>query len=75
MALRAALRHARLVAACELLTAWQAAALAAAAGQPRIAPGGAADLITAVSGQVDPIAADRPLGPDIERLANGAMFS
>jgi histidine ammonia-lyase len=75
MTLRAALRHARLVTACELLTAWQAAALAAAAGQPRIAPGGAADLIAAVSGQVDPIAADRPLGPDIERLANGAMFS
>ena len=75
MTLRAALRHARLVTACELLTAWQAAALAAAAGQPRIAPGGAANLIAAVSGQVDPIAADRPLGPDIERLANGAMFS
>ena len=75
MTLRSALRHARLVTACELLTAWQAAALAAAAGQPRVAPGGAADLIAAVSGQVDPITADRPLGPDIERLAGGALFS
>jgi histidine ammonia-lyase len=69
--LRAALRHARLVTACELLTAWQAAALAAAAGQPRVTAGGAADLIAAVSRQVDPITADRPLGPDIERLAAG----
>jgi histidine ammonia-lyase len=73
MTLRAALRHARLVTACELLTAWQGAALAGAAGQPRIASGGAADLIAAVSGQVDPITADRPLGPDIERLANGIL--
>jgi histidine ammonia-lyase len=67
--LRAALRHARVVAACELLTAWQAAALAAAAGEPRIVSGGAASLITAVSERVKPIEADRPLGPDIELLA------
>jgi len=71
--LRAALRHARLVTACELLTAWQAAALAAAAGQPRAAAGGAADLIAAVSREVEPITADRPLGPDIERLATGFL--
>ncbi len=70
--LRAALRHARLVTACELLTAWQAAALTVAAGDPRVGPGGAADLIAAVSEQMDPITADRPLGPDIDRLALGA---
>jgi histidine ammonia-lyase len=63
--LRAALRHARVVAACELLTAWQAAALAAAAGEPRIVSGGAASLVAAVSERVKPIEADRPLGPDI----------
>jgi histidine ammonia-lyase len=68
--LHAALRHARLVTACELLTAWQAAALASAAGQPRVGPGTAASLIAAVSERVDPILADRPLGPDIERLAD-----
>jgi histidine ammonia-lyase len=84
-ALRAALRHARNVAACELLTAWQAARLggwgdeaeaggagaggggAGASGAG--AGGGARELAARVSGLIAPIDADRPLGPDIERLA------
>jgi len=68
-ALRAALRHARVIAACELLTAWQAAALAGGPG-----PGGAADLAGRVSALVEPITADRPFGEDIERLAAGTWL-
>jgi histidine ammonia-lyase len=89
-ALRAALRHARNVAACELLTAWQAARLggwgdeagaggagaggggAGASGAGGVsAGGGARELAARVSGLIAPIDADRPLGPDIERLAAG----
>ena len=84
-ALRAALRHARVVAACEVLTGWQAAALAggddrAAAGGPGATgaagsgagAGRARDLAAQLSGLIAPIDTDRPLGPDIERLADGA---
>jgi histidine ammonia-lyase len=71
-ALRAGLRHARVVAACELLTAWQATQLAGwGAGASE---GGARELAARVSGLIAPIDADRPLGPDIERLADGAGF-
>jgi histidine ammonia-lyase len=77
-ALRAALAHARAVVACELLTAWQATQLAgwaaadsgaaaAAAGEGR-----ARDLAARLSGLIPPIDTDRPLGPDLERLAGGA---
>ncbi|HEU5419892.1 MAG TPA: aromatic amino acid lyase [Streptosporangiaceae bacterium] len=64
MNLRAALRHARLVTACELLTAFQAATLAGDA-----VPDGCAGLLATLTGLVEPVTADRPLGPDIERLA------
>jgi histidine ammonia-lyase len=89
-ALRAALRHARVVAACEVLTGWQAAALAGwddraaaggagggGAGAGGAGAGGAGagrtrDLAAQLSGLIAPIDTDRPLGPDIERLADGA---
>jgi histidine ammonia-lyase len=69
MNLRAALRHARLTAACELLTGFQAAMLA---GRPLA--GGAAELLAALAGVIEPVTADRPMGPDIERLAAGAWL-
>ena len=70
-ALTAALQHARAVAACELLTGWQAARLA---GWDDGAGGGARDLAARLSGLIEPIDADRPLGPDIERLAGGGWL-
>jgi histidine ammonia-lyase len=70
-ALRTALRHARAVAACELLTGWQAARLA---GWDDGAGGGARELAARLSGLIEPIDADRPLGPDIERLAGGGWL-
>jgi histidine ammonia-lyase len=71
-ALRAALRHARNVAACELLTAWQAARLGGRGDEA--GAGGAREVAARVSGLIAPIDADRPLGPDIERLAAGAWL-
>ena len=68
MNLRAALRHARLVAACEALTAYQAAVLAGGLA------GSSADLVTALARVAEPVTADRPLGPDIERLAAGTWL-
>jgi histidine ammonia-lyase len=70
MNLRAALRHARLAAACELLTGFQAATLA---GRPLA--GGGADLLASLAAVVEPVTADRPLGPDIERLAAAGWLS
>jgi histidine ammonia-lyase len=64
---RAALRRARRVAACEALTAFQAGALA---GGPW--PAGIDQLTGALAALVEPITADRPFGPDIERLAAGS---
>jgi histidine ammonia-lyase len=61
--LRAALRHARAVTACELLAGFQAAALS---GQP--SPAGSRVLLDWLAGIVDPIEEDRPFGEDIERL-------
>jgi histidine ammonia-lyase len=63
-ALRGALRHARAVTACELLTACQAMALA---GRP--APPGCHGLLGWLAGLIEPILADRPFGEDIERIA------
>jgi histidine ammonia-lyase len=60
--LRAALRHARAVTACELLAGFQAAALS---GPP---PAGSRVLLDWLAGIVDPIEEDRPFGEDIERL-------
>jgi histidine ammonia-lyase len=67
--LRAAVRRARIVAACELLTGYQAAALA---GRP--APSGCQPLIDHLAEVVGRIEADRPFGADIERIANGAWL-
>ena len=61
--LRAALRHARAVTACELLAGYQAAALS---GPPP--PAGSRVLLDWLAGIVDPIEEDRPFGEDIERL-------
>jgi len=61
--LRAALHHARVVTACELLAASHAVALA---GRP--APSGCLDVLGWLAGVVEPILADRPFGEDIERI-------
>jgi histidine ammonia-lyase len=65
--LRQAVRGARLVTACELLTAGHASVLAGAAG--RAAPPGAAPVLGWLAGLVPPVTGDRPFGADIERLA------
>ena len=62
-ALRAALRHARVVTACELLAGWQAIALT---GLP--APPGCRDVLGWLADVIEPIDADRPFGEDIERI-------
>ena len=62
-ALRQSLRHAAAVAACELLTAYQAIALSG-----RTAPPGCRALLDRLAGIVGPIDADRPFGEDIERI-------
>jgi histidine ammonia-lyase len=87
-ALRTALRHARAVAACEVLTAWQATQLAGwgtdragggagGADESRAGAsgtGGARELAARLAGLITPIDSDRPLGPDIERLADGTWL-
>jgi histidine ammonia-lyase len=67
--LRAALRHARAAASCELLTACQAARLAAAAGQLDAGPAARRDLLATLAGLIEPIESDRQFGADIERIA------
>jgi histidine ammonia-lyase len=62
--LRAALHHARIVTACELLTAGQAIALA-----DRTPPPGCRGVLRWLAGLAEPILADRPFGQDIERIA------
>jgi histidine ammonia-lyase len=61
--LRGALRHAGAVTACELLAAYQASSLS---GRP--APPGCRPALTWLANAVGPISADRPFGPDIERI-------
>jgi histidine ammonia-lyase len=61
--LRTALRHARAVTACELLTAYQATELS---GQP--SPPGCAPIVSWLAAIIGPIPADRPFGVDIENL-------
>lgn len=61
--LSAALRHARVVTACELLAGYQAAALSG--GPP---PPGCRVLLDWLGSIVAPIDGDRPFGEDIERL-------
>jgi histidine ammonia-lyase len=63
--LRAALRGARVVTACELLAGFQAHTLA---GQP--APAGCAALLGWLAGRIPPVTGDRPFGTDIERLTD-----
>ncbi|HUZ27438.1 MAG TPA: aromatic amino acid lyase [Streptosporangiaceae bacterium] len=70
LAVRTALRRARLVTACELLTAYQAATLAGGRW-----PGGRARLLAELSGLIEPIEGDRPFGVDIERLAAGSWLT
>ncbi len=62
--LRAALRHARAVTACELLAGYQAMALPGG-GPP---PAGCAALMDWLAGIIGPVEGDRPFGEDIERL-------
>jgi histidine ammonia-lyase len=61
--LRAALQHARVVTACELLTAYQACSLS-----ERNAPAGCREPLARLAEIIGPIGADRPFGQDIERL-------
>jgi histidine ammonia-lyase len=61
--LRTALRHAHAVTACELLAAYQAAALSG-----HQLPPGCQALLHWLAGLIDPISADRTFGVDIQRL-------
>jgi histidine ammonia-lyase len=61
--LRAALYHAHVVTACELLAGYQACSLS-----ERAAPAGCQGLLARLAEIVGPIGADRPFGQDIERI-------
>ena len=61
--LRAALRHARVVTACELLTAYQAHALS-----DHSPPAGCRPTLDLLGGLLGPVLTDRPFGEDIERI-------
>jgi histidine ammonia-lyase len=61
--LRAALHHAHVVTACELLMAYQAHALS---GHPP--PAGCRPALEWLAGLLGPVFTDRPFGEDIERL-------
>jgi histidine ammonia-lyase len=61
--LRGALRHARVVTACELLAAYQACSLS-----ERSVPAGSRVLLARLAEIIGPIGADRPFGQDIERV-------
>jgi histidine ammonia-lyase len=65
--LRAALRRGRAVAACEALAAFQALGL----GGPPWSPGCGA-LVERIGALVEPIAADRQFGADVELLLGGS---
>ena len=67
--LRTALQRARAVAACEVLTGFQAATLAGPPWQPACRA-----LLASLAQVVEPIDADRPLGEDIDRLATGSWL-
>jgi len=72
--LRTALRHARLITSCELLTAYQAATLAGLTDGQAAGPGPGRGLITTLAGLIDPITSDRQFGEDIERLAEASWI-
>ena len=61
--LRSALRHAQVVTACELLTAYQAVALSRQSW-----PAGCRGMLERLAETIGPIEEDRPFGEDIERL-------
>jgi histidine ammonia-lyase len=65
--LRAALRHAHVVTACELLAGYRAAALS---GRPP--PAGCRPVLDWLAGIVGPVRGDRTFGVDIERLVRAA---
>jgi len=65
--LRAALRHARVVTACELLTAYQAHALS-----DHPPPSGCQPVLGWLAGLLGPVLTDRPFGEDIERIAEAS---
>jgi histidine ammonia-lyase len=64
--LAAALRHARAVAACELLAGYQAAALSGFPERPPTDPARA--LLDWLAGIIAPIDGDRPFGEDLQHL-------
>jgi histidine ammonia-lyase len=65
--MRAALRHARVVTACELLTAHQAHALS-----DHPPPAGCRLVLDWLAGLLGPVLTDRPFGEDIERIAEAS---
>jgi len=65
--LRAALRHAHVVTACELLAGYQAAALSG-----RQPPAGCRPVLDWLAGIISPIDGDRAFGVDIEHLVRAA---
>ncbi len=69
-ALRGALHHAHVVAACELLTAYQACSLS-----ERPAPAGCRGMLGRLAEIIGPIGADRPFGEDIEHILRAGLRS
>ena len=68
--LRGALHHAHVVAACELLTAYQACSLS-----ERPAPAGCRGMLGRLAEIIGPIGADRPFGEDIEHILRAGLRS
>ena len=69
-ALRGALRHAHVVTACELLTAFQACSIS-----QRPAPAGCRPMLRRLAEIIAPIEADRPFGEDIEAVLSEGLRS
>jgi histidine ammonia-lyase len=69
-ALRGALRHAHVVTACELLTAFQACSIS-----QRPAPAGCRPMLGRLAEIIAPIEADRPFGEDIEAVLREGLRS
>ena len=69
-ALRDALRHAHVVTACELLTAFQACSIS-----QRPAPAGCRRMLGRLAEIIAPIEADRPFGEDVEAVLSEGLRS
>jgi histidine ammonia-lyase len=69
-ALRGALRHAHVVTACELLTAFQACSIS-----QRPAPAGCRPTLGRLAEIIAPIEADRPFGEDVEAVLREGLGS